>query len=122
MTINFYDQTGEPYLQVTDSGTIFLMTGEAIAYIEGDIVYSFRGKHLAFFENGLFWDKTGAALLFSEGSEGGPKKPRIRFEAMPMPKKPVPHKNPKKHQYEKPEFLNHWSRKSPEHIFQRRSI
>ena len=41
----FYDQHGRPVAYSEDSTHIYLFTGEPVAYLDGDVVYGYNGKH-----------------------------------------------------------------------------
>lgn len=75
--IIFYDRGGNPisYLSERDNETIFLFNGTPVAYIYDSSVYSFRGKHLGWYENGWIYDNNGYCIFFSQNASGGPCKP-----------------------------------------------
>lgn len=51
-------------------------------------MFSYRGEHLGTFEDGLFWDRRGAAVAFVAGAEGALLLPIP--EAAPAPVGPPP--------------------------------
>ena len=53
MTNTFYDEFGTPKAYIEDDCNIFLFNGECIGYVLKDSVYSFNGKHIGFFKDGL---------------------------------------------------------------------
>ncbi|HYY58564.1 MAG TPA: hypothetical protein VE842_14620 [Pyrinomonadaceae bacterium] len=59
--ITLFDVTGRPtaYLSVQHDNTIYLWSGEPVAYLHGEHVYSFNGRHLGWFESGVLWDHSG---------------------------------------------------------------
>ncbi len=61
--ISLFDHAGEPRAYIADDLTIYLWTGEPLAYLvpspqKADI-YSFEGKHLGWFERGVLRDHAG---------------------------------------------------------------
>ncbi len=75
MTMALYDKDGQPIAYAEDDGSIYLFSGEAIAYLQDGSVWSYSGKHLGWFDNGLILDKFGDTAFFTEGASGGPIKP-----------------------------------------------
>lgn len=72
MTICFYDRDGSGIAYCDDGKHIFLFSGEAVAYLEDDAVYSYRGELIGWFEEGWLRDKDGRCVAFSEQAAGGP--------------------------------------------------
>ncbi len=66
------DQTGQPIAYVEDDGSIYLFSGEPIAYLDGGSVWSYSGKHLGWFDSGLIRDNSGDTVFFTENASGGP--------------------------------------------------
>jgi hypothetical protein len=75
MEIDFYDASGNPVAYSQDGKDIYLFSGSPVAYIEGDAIYSFSGRHLGWFENGLIRDRWGNCVFFTDGATGGPVRP-----------------------------------------------
>jgi hypothetical protein len=75
MDITFYDQVGTPVAYSEDDRTIFLFTGEAVAYLEADALFSYRGELMGWFEEGWLRDKDGRCIAFSGHAIGGPPHP-----------------------------------------------
>lgn len=76
MEITFYDRYGRPIAYTEDNAHIYLFDGSAVAYISGDSIYGYSGKHLGFFQNGWVRDHSGNCVFFTEISRGsGPVKP-----------------------------------------------
>lgn len=71
----FYDKTGNPVVYTDDGTTLFLFSGEPIAYFYQDTVYSFSGHQLGWFWDGWIRDTNGYCALFSNFSTGGITKP-----------------------------------------------
>ena len=76
MGITFYDLTGRAVAYTEDNENIYLYSGLPVAYLFGNLVYSFRGTQLGRFENGWIRDKNGFCVFFKENARGkGPIKP-----------------------------------------------
>ena len=73
----FYDRSGKPicYRSEKDNETLYLFNGTPVAYIYDTSVYSFRGRHLGWFENGWVYDNNGYCVFFTQDAYGGPAKP-----------------------------------------------
>jgi len=75
MEIDFYDKSGEPIAYTDDGMNIYTFPGKPVAYLDGNVVYSFCGKHLGWFENGWIRDTKGKCVFFTKGATDGPLKP-----------------------------------------------
>lgn len=64
--ITLFDSNGTPAAYIADDGegTIYLWSGEAVAYLKQEHVYGFNGKHLGWFESGVLRDAKGHAVGF----------------------------------------------------------
>jgi hypothetical protein len=71
----YFDQQGTPVAYSEDGDTIFLFSGEPVAYHDGNSVYSYTGTHLGRFEEGLIRDNQGYVAFFTAEATGGPIKP-----------------------------------------------
>jgi hypothetical protein len=58
------DGTAIAYVAPDDEHTIYLWSGKPVAYLDGEHIYGFNGKHLGWFEEGVMWDHTGAQAGF----------------------------------------------------------
>lgn len=75
MNTTFYDQTGAAIAYTENDGTLYLFTGEPVAYIENEAIYLFSGKHAGWFEDGWIRDKNGNCVFYTDTATGGPIKP-----------------------------------------------
>ena len=74
--MTFYDSTGRAVAYTEDNENIYLYSGVPVAYLYGDLVYSYKGTQLGRFENGWIRDKSGYCVFFTEDARGnGPAKP-----------------------------------------------
>lgn len=80
--MTFYDNHGNPIAYLDDEIHFFLYTGEPVAYIVGDAVYSFSGKQLGWFEEGWIIDLQGLRVFFSDASHGGPMRPLRKIKPL----------------------------------------
>jgi len=47
------------YLGADDSRTVYLWSGEPVAYLVDESIYGFNGRHLGWYENGVILDHDG---------------------------------------------------------------
>jgi len=47
------------YLAPDEENTIYLWSGQPVAYLDGTDIYGFNGKHLGWFEHGIIWTHKG---------------------------------------------------------------
>lgn len=76
MALVFYDHTGRPTAYTENSDVLYSFNGRPVAYLDGDSLYSFSGKHLGWFDQGWVRDHQGACVFFTDHAAGsGPVKP-----------------------------------------------
>ena len=75
MDTTFYNRNGQPVAYTEDGTHIYLFSGEPVAYLHGDSVYSFGGRHLGWFVDGWIRDNNGYCVFFTSEATGGPGKP-----------------------------------------------
>lgn len=81
--MTFYNCDGQPIAYTEDDIHIFLFTGEPVAYIYGNAVYGYNGRHYGWFEQGWIRDLHGACVFFTENATGsGPIKPMKQMRPM----------------------------------------
>ena len=73
--MTLYDKDGHPVAYAEDDGSIYLFSGEPVAYLDSDSVWAYSGKHLGWFDKGLARDNDGNIAFFTENASGGPIKP-----------------------------------------------
>ena len=61
--ISLFDNKGDAvaYISVSEDLTIYLWGGKPVAYLDGENVYGFNGKHLGWFSKGMIMDHDGNA-------------------------------------------------------------
>ena len=73
--LTFYDSYGTPVAYCDDGEAIYLYSGEPVAYLVEDSVYTYAGRHIGFVENGWVRDHDGRCVFSTENYEGGPVRP-----------------------------------------------
>lgn len=60
-SLDLYDSNGRAtaYVAADEDSTIYLWSGRPVAYLEGNSVYGFNGKHLGWFIKGVIYDNDG---------------------------------------------------------------
>ncbi len=76
----FYDAEGTPVAYCDDGESIYLYSGEPVAYVSDDSVYTFGGRHIGFIEDGWVRDHSGMRVFCTEHSKGGPARPVCRVQ------------------------------------------
>ena len=69
--MTFYDKTGKAIAYNEDNETIYLFSGQPVAYFFENTIYGFNGKHLGWFENNWIRDLQGRCVFFNEHTKGG---------------------------------------------------
>ncbi len=67
METTLYDKNGKPtaYIANDDESSIYLWTGHAVAYIDGEVVYGWNGHHLGWLIAGVIYDIQGKRVGFT---------------------------------------------------------
>jgi hypothetical protein len=79
MELTFYDVTGDAVAYCDDKRHLYAFSGAALAYLDGDSVYSFDGRHLGWWSRGWVCDHHGASVFFTEAADSnGPQLPARR--------------------------------------------
>ena len=117
MEIVFYNRNGRPIAYTEDWATIYLYTGDPVAYLSDGAVYAFAGTHLGWFVEGRLVDRAGRDAFFTNLSMGRPATPA---KLVPLPKG-VKRVRPARHIKEtepvRPPRIRAWARKSSERFF-----
>lgn len=61
METTLYDRSGKPAAYIADDSehSIYLWAGHAVAYVDGDNIYGWNGKHLGWFVGGVLYNLQG---------------------------------------------------------------
>jgi hypothetical protein len=113
----FYDKHGEAVAYTDDGHTIYLFSGDAVAYIDADAVYSFRGELLGWFENEWLRDRDGRCVAFTDNPSAGPQRPARRPKPEQALKNPRPVKDSRDPRILRPMHSNAWSAQSAQEFF-----
>ena len=116
--MNLYELSGLPIAYSDDGVHIFLYSGQAVAYFEGDCLYAYSGRHLGWRHRGWIIDHDGDCVLFSEQAEQGPHK----FMSQEYQKKespgPIPDKVLRQFEPLRPPMSSKWSKLTAQKFFQ----
>ena len=116
--MTFYDYHGTPIAYTEDNETIYLFTGEPVAYFYENAVYSFSGVHLGWFEDGWIRDLSGECVFFTENATGGPIKPLEQLKPLKGLKQLKPLCSLRQLKHLKTFNKLNWSKKSGRAFFQ----
>lgn len=63
-----FERNGAPVAYIADDkeGTIYLWSGDAVAYLHKEHVYGFNGEHLGWFDAEVMRDSDGAKVGFTK--------------------------------------------------------
>jgi hypothetical protein len=105
--IPLFDESGEAvaYIDESEGRPVYLWGGKAVAYLVGDSVYGFNGKHLGWFTGGLVLDHRGFTVGFAAGAVDMVTKPERRRGL----KEFLPGKAPRQPEPPKPKIRNRFS-------------
>ncbi len=117
MELTLYDKNGKPVAYLTEKMEIYAFSGEILAFIDDDSVYSFSGSHLGWFIDYWIIDHDGYYFLYTEKSTGGPYKPYRHYTPYKSFKKYRPHVGYKQHKPYKKSRKIAWSSLSLSNFF-----
>ena len=61
-----YNRFGKPIFRVLSDGRFVTFSGKNVGFMAGDNLYNYRGKHVAWFTEGLIRDHHGNVVGFGE--------------------------------------------------------
>lgn len=114
----FYNKTGSLIAYTEDNCHVFRFTGEPLAYINEDSVYTYEGKHLGFYQDGWIRDNDGMCVFFTKEAKGGPPRAMQEISPVKSPKSKIPTKKPRNHCLKKLEIKQVWSELSSINFFE----
>jgi hypothetical protein len=82
MEIVLYNKNGRPIAYTEDWATIYLYTGEPVAYLSESAAYTFAGTLLGWFVEGRLVDRAGRDVFFTNLSMGRPATP-LKLASLP---------------------------------------
>ena len=67
METTIYDSYRRPRIYLADDGenSIYTWDGHAVACLDGEHVYGWRGRHIGWFSEGILYDLTGYRIGFT---------------------------------------------------------
>jgi YD repeat-containing protein len=117
-TIILYDRTGAPIAYTLEDGeTLYTYTGRPVGFLQGDGIFSFQGRFLAWYLQGWVVDSDGTRLFFTKHSEGGPVKPLRGIEPLRGIRQYCPGRGNPFGKGLKPAFSLFWSPRSGKAFF-----
>ncbi len=117
MSITFFNKRGTPIAYTEDNCNIFLFGGEPVAYIYGNSVYHYNGKHLGFFKDGWIRDNRGFCVLFSRDARDGPKHYTKDIGPVKSKKQEIPRMAPRSSEKNMLLIIQEWSKLSFKDFF-----
>lgn len=64
-----YDQAGDVYAWLHETGKIYGLDGENLAFIDTNSVYTWDGTHVGWWQDGHIRDEAGRVALFTSQAE-----------------------------------------------------
>jgi len=119
MRTTFWDSHGNAVAYLDDDReSVYLEDGTPVAWISGQVIYSYNGKLLGWIEEGWVFGPDGKCVLFTERAQPGAIRPfrhppGARDDQQHRPSRRVP-ESPRK----RPERLHVWSATTPRNFFQ----
>src|ERR1700739_1749806 len=109
-----FDANGEVYAWLHDSGKIYGLDGENLAFIDRNSVYDWAGAHVGWWADGHIRDSKGAVFLFSaDATHLGILKPMRSLRPLQPLRQLSPWKPLRGVRPLKPLKVPAWSRKIP---------
>jgi hypothetical protein len=101
------------YLDPDDDHTIYLWSGEPVAYVVDGSIYGFSGKHIGWYQSGVVIDHDGNVVA---GPAIAFRKP-VQPAPVRSPKSAAPVKAPRESQPQPPSLATSWSDLSVHEFF-----
>jgi hypothetical protein len=117
VTITFYDRSGKAVAYSEDRVHVHLFSGESVAYLDSEALYSYRGELMGWFEDGWLRDKDGRCIAYSEQATGGPPQPVKGRRPSESLKQSVPIEQRQDPRSLRPIHSNAWSSQTAEEFF-----
>ena len=108
--ITLFNSKGDAIAYIADDSdqTIYLFEGKPVAYIDGEDIYGFNGKHLGWWSKGIIRDQKGYAI----GAKKGAISMSTNYEPYKGYKGYKPYKSYKEYAPYKPFESSSWSQES----------
>ena len=68
--VSLFNSNGQAvaYIDTDQDKSIYLWQGKPVAYLDGENIYGFNGKHLGWMDNGIVRDHDGNGVGFIQGA------------------------------------------------------
>jgi hypothetical protein len=119
MQMVLHDREGTAVAYCDDGVNIFLFSGQPVAYMNADAVYSYKGEQLGWYDLGWLRDKDGRCIAFSTDAGAGAQKPPRRPEPYRATKQPLPTLERRDPRVLHPMHSNAWALRSATEFFAR---
>jgi hypothetical protein len=117
VTVTFYDRSGKAVAYSEDGQHVHLFSGEPVAYLDAQAVYSYRGELMGWFEDGWLRDKDGRCIAYSEQATGGPPQPEKARRPAQSVRQLAPVQQRQDPRSLRPIHSNAWSSQTAEEFF-----
>lgn len=107
--VEFFGGDGHAVCYSPDGEHLYLWSGEPVAYVTDEKVYSFNGRLLGWFTNGWLYDRANRPALFSSDSSGGPARPARRARPAKHARRARPAKHARQAPHARPARRVSWS-------------
>lgn len=67
-----FNRYGEPRLRLLSNGRLVSFSGHSIGFLDGENLYTYKGKHVGWFELGIMRDHSGAVVGFGQNPSDNP--------------------------------------------------
>jgi hypothetical protein len=108
-----------PIADTENNTDVYLYSGELVACLNRDSVYSSTGRHLGWFVDGWILDHDGNHVFFSDIATGGPARPAKHASPGKAMRRSRPIQGAKEPKPPYPERKHAWSRFASEEFFSR---
>lgn len=117
MEITFYDHAGRAVAYSEDREHIFLFSGHAVAFINGNSIYDYSGRHIGWFKYGWVRENAGRYVYFTEKAKGGLSRPPKDRKPAKVTKQTPPVKNIMQSKPSKADIPPAWSATNGDQFF-----
>jgi hypothetical protein len=117
--LTFYNQDGRAVAYLHDNGkSIYLYSGEPVAWLSDESVYDYFGHYLGWFQDGWIRDRNGHCAFFTEDSSGGAARPARQARPVRGARQARPARGAREARPTQPARSTSWSDMSDESFFE----
>lgn len=117
VSVTFYDRSGRATAYSEDGVHVYLFSGEPVAYLNAEALYSYRGELMGWFEDGWLRDKDGRCIAYSDQATGGPLQPVKGARPNQSARQAVPAQQRQDPRSLRPIHSNAWSNQTAQEFF-----